>query len=453
MTMEMSVAAASGATESAPALSAEDRAAVLEAVRDFAAAELAPHALEWDLAGHFPRETLERAGELGLGGIYVREDVGGTGLGRRDAVAIFEELAQGDPSIAAFVTIHNMVAWMIDTYGSEAQRRRFLPELTAMRGFGSYCLTEPGAGSDAAAITTSAIRDGAHYVLTGVKQFISGAGEASVYVVMARTGEPGARGISAFLVPGDAEGLLFGPNEKKMGWKAQPTRQVILDEVRVGADALLGTEGRGFAMAMSALDGGRLNAFQYPSAQHRLQVGGLRGGPPAGQGPVGCGTPTVDGEDRGEQVDDAGLSIGSGHAHKLELVRRPAMGGCGHQRHGGPNGRDHDGRHRKVQRTFTDHSAGAGPHGCRRKVVTVVGGTRNAAEHVSRPDLAGVVGHAGHLWAVRIRRHGRVGDPGGPEQGAEPHVSRRSQRRRPRRRIPRIAPLRQPHGGARVGQG
>lgn len=259
MTMEMSVAAASGATESAPALSTEDRAAILEAVRDFAAAELAPHALEWDLAGHFPRETLERAGELGLGGIYVREDVGGTGLGRRDAVAIFEELAQGDPSVAAFVTIHNMVAWMIDTYGSDAQRRRFLPELTAMRGFGSYCLTEPGAGSDAAAITTSAIRDGAHYVLTGVKQFISGAGEASVYVVMARTGEPGARGISAFLVPGDAEGLSFGPNEKKMGWKAQPTRQVILDEVRVDADAVLGTEGRGFAMAMSALDGGRLN--------------------------------------------------------------------------------------------------------------------------------------------------------------------------------------------------
>ncbi|MFG6490656.1 acyl-CoA dehydrogenase family protein [Microbacterium sp. P03] len=240
-------------------ISAEERTAILDAVRDFASSEIAPHALEWDERKHFPRETLRHAGELGLGGLYVRDDVGGTAMSRLDAVAVVEELAQADPSIAAFITIHNMVAWMIDTYGDDAQRQEWLPLLTAMDGFGSYCLTEPGAGSDAAAITTSAIRSGEHFVLTGVKQFISGGGEASVYVVMARTGEPGARGITAFLVPGDAEGLSFGVNEKKMGWNAQPTRQVILDEVRVPVSAVLGGEGRGFSIAMSALNGGRVS--------------------------------------------------------------------------------------------------------------------------------------------------------------------------------------------------
>ncbi|MBD8022763.1 acyl-CoA dehydrogenase family protein [Microbacterium gallinarum] len=246
-------------TTPSEALSADERAAIIEAVREFAESELAPHALEWDENKHFPRDTLERAGELGLGGIYVREDVGGSGLTRSDAVAIFEEIAVGDPSIAAYISIHNMVAWMIDTYGTDAQRQEWLPTLTSMQGFGSYCLTEPGAGSDAAAITTSAIRDGEEFVLTGVKQFISGAGEASVYIVMARTGEPGARGITAFLVPADTEGLSFGANEKKMGWNAQPTRQVILDEVRVPAANMLGTDGQGFKIAMSALDGGRIN--------------------------------------------------------------------------------------------------------------------------------------------------------------------------------------------------
>ena len=241
------------------ALADDERAAILEAVRDFAETELAPHALEWDETKTFPVDTLRRAGELGLGGIYVREDVGGSALSRADAVAIFEELAVGDPAIAAYVTIHNMVAWMIDTYGSDAQRQEWLPMLTSMQGLGSYCLTEPGAGSDAAAITTSAIRDGDDFVLTGVKQFISGAGSSSVYIVMARTGEPGARGITAFLVPADAAGLSFGANEKKMGWNAQPTRQVILDEVRVPAASLLGSEGQGFKIAMSALDGGRIN--------------------------------------------------------------------------------------------------------------------------------------------------------------------------------------------------
>ncbi|MFK4836614.1 acyl-CoA dehydrogenase family protein [Microbacterium sp. ZW T2_14] len=245
-------------------LTTEERAAILDAVRDFAQNELAPHALEWDAQSFFPRDTLRSAGELGLGGIYARDDLGGSGLSRSDAAAIFEELAQGDPAIAAYISIHNMVVWMIDTYGSDAQRTEWLPLLTSMAGFGSYCLTEPGAGSDAAAIATSAIRvasddGGDEYVLTGVKQFISGAGEASVYIVMARTGEPGARGITAFLVPADTTGLSFGAIEHKMGWNAQPTRQVILDEVRVPAANILGAEGQGFKIAMSALDGGRIN--------------------------------------------------------------------------------------------------------------------------------------------------------------------------------------------------
>ncbi|WP_375385283.1 acyl-CoA dehydrogenase family protein [uncultured Microbacterium sp.] len=243
-------------------VSDDERAAMLDAAREFAATHLAPHALEWDAEKHFPLDVLARAGELGLGGLYVREDVGGCGLARRDAVAIVEELAKGDPSIAAYVTIHNMVAWMIDTYGTDSQRHDLLPALTAMTDLGSYCLTEPGAGSDAAAITTTAIADGGDYVLTGVKQFISGAGASAIYIVMARTDpSPGsaARGITAFLVPAGTPGLSFGTNEKKMGWNAQPTRQVILDEVRVPASAMLGNLGQGFKIAMSALNGGRVN--------------------------------------------------------------------------------------------------------------------------------------------------------------------------------------------------
>ncbi|KJL48754.1 Acryloyl-CoA reductase (NADH) [Microbacterium hydrocarbonoxydans] len=238
---------------------AEEREAILEAVRDFADTELAPHALERDEKHIFPRESLRRAGELGLGGIYVREDFGGAALSRTDTVAIFEELARADPAVAAYISIHNMVVWMIDTHGDDAQRSTWLPKLTAMEEFGGYCLTEPGVGSDAANIATSAVEDGDFYLLTGVKQFISGAGEAGVYVVMARTGAPGAKGISAFLVPGDSENLSFGAPEKKMGWHAQPTRQVILDGVRVPASAMLGEDGEGFAIAMSALNGGRLN--------------------------------------------------------------------------------------------------------------------------------------------------------------------------------------------------
>ncbi len=241
------------------ALTDEERAAIIDAVREFAQSRLAPNALDWDRRKHFPRDVLAEAGELGLGGIYVRDDVGGTGLRRTDAAAIFEQLAVGDPAIAAYISIHNMVAWMIDTNATEAQRQEWLPRLVTMRDLGAYCLTEPGAGSDAAAITTSAIADGDDYVLTGVKQFISGAGEASVYVVMARTGEPGAKGITAFLVPAEAPGLSFGPNEQKMGWSAQPTRQVILDEVRVPASAVLGEVGGGFRIAMKGLNGGRVN--------------------------------------------------------------------------------------------------------------------------------------------------------------------------------------------------
>ncbi|MEV7619657.1 acyl-CoA dehydrogenase family protein [Microbacterium sp. NPDC089321] len=256
-------------------VTAEEREAILDAVREFAEIELAPYAAERDEKHIFPRESLHRGGELGLGGIYVGEEFGGTGLARVDTVAIFEELAKGDPAVAAYISIHNMVAWMIDTYGDEAQRGQWLPALTAMQQFGGYCLTEPGAGSDAANIATSATRDGDDFVLTGVKQFISGAGEAGVYVVMARTGDAGsgARGISAFLVPGDADGLSFGAPEKKMGWHAQPTRQVIFDGVRVPASAMLGDEGRGFAIAMSALNGGRLNiaACSLGGAQWALE--------------------------------------------------------------------------------------------------------------------------------------------------------------------------------------
>ncbi|MEJ1922169.1 acyl-CoA dehydrogenase family protein [Microbacterium sp. KHB019] len=240
-------------------LTDEDRAALTGAVRDFATARLAPNAGQWDAEKHFPIDTLQEAGELGLGGIYVREDVGGAGLSRLDAAAIFEELAKGDTTIAAYISIHNMVAWMIDEFGDQEQRERWLPGLVAMTDLGSYCLTEPGAGSDAAAITTSARREGDEYVLNGTKQFISGAGSSAVYVVMARTGAPGSRGISAIVVPAETPGLTFGPNEKKMGWNAQPTRQVIFEDVRVPVGNRLGEEGDGFGIAMKGLNGGRVN--------------------------------------------------------------------------------------------------------------------------------------------------------------------------------------------------
>ncbi|MFY2790915.1 isobutyryl-CoA dehydrogenase [Rhodococcus sp. MALMAid1271] len=237
----------------------EDERAINDTAREFADELLAPNAVEWDQNKHFPVDVLRKAADLGMGGIYIREDVGGSGLTRVDSVRIFEQLATGDPSIAAYISIHNMVAWMIDTYGTDEQRRTWLPGLCAMDQLGSYCLTEPGAGSDAAQLSTKAVRDGDEYVLDGVKQFISGAGTSAVYVVMARTGAPGPSGISAFIVPKGTDGLSFGANEKKMGWNAQPTRQVVLEGVRVPAENLLGSEGGGFRIAMNGLNGGRIN--------------------------------------------------------------------------------------------------------------------------------------------------------------------------------------------------
>jgi alkylation response protein AidB-like acyl-CoA dehydrogenase len=237
----------------------DDERAISDTARSFADELLAPNALEWDEQKHFPVDVVRKAGSLGMGGIYVGEDVGGSGLRRLDAVRIFEQLSTGCPAIAAYISIHNMVAWMIDSYGSEDQRHHWLPRLTSMEWLGSYALTEPGAGSDAAALSTKAVRDGDDYLLTGVKQFISGAGSTDVYVVMARTGDAGARGISAFIVPADTPGISFGANERKMGWNAQPTRQVMLDNARVPAANRLGLEGNGFRIAMNGLNGGRLN--------------------------------------------------------------------------------------------------------------------------------------------------------------------------------------------------
>ncbi|MCW4465576.1 acyl-CoA dehydrogenase family protein [Glutamicibacter sp. MNS18] len=237
----------------------EDQLALVQTVRDFAADRIAPHALEWDQTQHFPIDVLAEAGELGLGGIYASEDYGGSGLSRSDAVLIFEELSKACPTIAAYISIHNMVVWMIDHYGTDEQREAWLPEMATMAHLGAYCLTEPGVGSDAAALTTRAVREGENYVLNGVKQFISGAGAAALYLVMARTADTGASGVSAFLVPAKSEGLSFGAIEKKMGWKAQPTRQVIMQDVRVPATNLLGAEGDGFSIAMKGLNGGRLN--------------------------------------------------------------------------------------------------------------------------------------------------------------------------------------------------
>lgn len=237
----------------------EDQLAIQDMARAFASDRVAPHALQWDRDKHFPVDVLQETGPLGMGGIYVREDVGGSALKRLDAVLIFEALATACPSFSAFVSIHNMAAWMIDTFGNEEQRQRFLPKLTSMESLASYCLTEPGSGSDAAALRTRATRDGDHYILNGSKQFISGAGATDIYVTMVRTGEDGPKGISTIVVPKDAPGLSFGANEFKMGWNAQPTRTVIFDNCRVPVENLLGEEGTGFRIAMAGLDGGRLN--------------------------------------------------------------------------------------------------------------------------------------------------------------------------------------------------
>ncbi|MDF2373312.1 MAG: acyl-CoA dehydrogenase family protein [Rhizobiaceae bacterium] len=237
----------------------EEQGAIRDMALSLAADKLAPKAIEWDETGHFPEDVIRSVGELGLGGIYVREDVGGSGLGRMDAVLIFEALGTGCPSVGSFISIHNMCAWMIDNYGTQQQRAHWLPKLCAMELICSYCLTEPGAGSDAASLQTRAERDGNGWKLNGTKSFISGGGRSDLYLAMVRTGDSGPKGVSAVLVENGTPGLSFGANERKMGWKAQPTSEVRFDDCCVTADHLLGEEGKGFRYAMAGLDGGRLN--------------------------------------------------------------------------------------------------------------------------------------------------------------------------------------------------
>jgi len=237
----------------------EEQRAMQHTARAFARAAMMPFARQWDEDEIFPVDTLREAAKLGFGGIYVAADVGGSALSRLDAVLIFEELAQGCPSTSAYVSIHNMVAWMVDEYGSSELRRRFLPELCSMAKFSSYCLTEPDSGSDAASLTTRAQRRDDHYVLDGTKAFISGGGRSDVYLVMARTGGGGPLGISCFLVENGTPGLSFGAQEKKLGWHSQPTTMVIFESCRVPVENRIGAEGEGFKIAMRALDGGRLN--------------------------------------------------------------------------------------------------------------------------------------------------------------------------------------------------
>jgi alkylation response protein AidB-like acyl-CoA dehydrogenase len=237
----------------------DDQRAFQVTARQFARDEMMPFARDWDENEIFPVDTLRQAAALGFGGIYVKEDVGGSGLSRLDATIIFEELAQGCTSTAAYISIHNMAAWMIDAFGSDEQRRKFLPKLCSMEHFASYCLTEPGAGSDAANLSTRAQREGDHFVINGAKAFISGGGISDIYVCMVRTGDAGPKGISCLVVEKDAPGLSFGAQEKKLGWKSQPTAAVIFDNCRVPAANLIGREGDGFKIAMMGLDGGRLN--------------------------------------------------------------------------------------------------------------------------------------------------------------------------------------------------
>lgn len=237
----------------------EDQVMIADTARAFARERLRPFAAQWEKEERLDRPTLQALAELGFAGIYVREDVGGSGLTRHDAAIIFEELSRGCVSTAAFLSIHNMCAWMIDSFGDDALRQRFLPKLTRMELIASYCLTEPNAGSDAASLRTSARRDGDEYVIDGAKAFISGGGFSDVYVVMCRTGGEGAGGVSAIIVENGAKGLSFGKPEDKMGWRAQPTAQVMFDGVRVPAANRIGPEGQGFRYAMKGLDGGRLN--------------------------------------------------------------------------------------------------------------------------------------------------------------------------------------------------
>lgn len=255
----MSTSAVAQSPPQSPFALTDDQRAIADTAREFAAERIAPHAVRWDQEKVFPVDVLREAGSLGMGGVYIDERYGGSGLTRFESALIFEELATGCPSIAAYISIHNMVAWMIDAFGDDEQRGRWLPKLCSMEHLGSYCLTEPDAGSDAASLQTKAVRDGDEYVVNGVKQFISGSGSSDVYVVMVRTGEPGPKGISTLIVDGSSDGISFGPEERKMGWNAQPTRQVAFDDVRVPVANRLGDEGIGFKIAMAGLDGGRLS--------------------------------------------------------------------------------------------------------------------------------------------------------------------------------------------------
>src|SRR5215204_2812858 len=237
----------------------DEQRAFQETARTFAREQMMPHARDWDEGEIFPVEALRRAAALGFGGIYVKDDVGGSALSRLDATIIFEELAQGCTSTAAYISIHNMAAWMIDAFGNDAQRRRFLPPLCTMQHFASYCLTEPESGSDAASLKMRARRDGEHYVLDGAKAFISGGGVSDIYVCMVRTGSEGPKGISCIVVEKGTPGLSFGAQEKKLGWKSQPTAMVMFENCRVPVENRIGEEGQGFSIAMAGLDGGRLN--------------------------------------------------------------------------------------------------------------------------------------------------------------------------------------------------
>jgi alkylation response protein AidB-like acyl-CoA dehydrogenase len=258
----------------------EEQRAIEQTARDFARAEMMPHAREWDENALFPVDTLRRAAALGFGGIYVKDDVGGSALTRLDATIIFEQLARGCTSTAAYVSIHNMAAWMIDAFANDAQRRRLLPKLCTMEHFASYCLTEPDAGSDAASLKTRAVRDGDHYVLDGAKAFVSGGGVSDLYVCMVRTGEAGPRGVSCIVVEKGTPGLSYGAQEKKLGWRSQPTAMVMFDNCRVPVANRIGSEGEGFRIAMAGLDGGRLNiaACSVGGAQFCLErtVGYMR---------------------------------------------------------------------------------------------------------------------------------------------------------------------------------
>lgn len=250
----------------------EEQVMIQDMAKRFAADRLAPHTGEWDETSHFPVETIRETAELGFAGIYTSEAGGGSALSRLDAALIFEQLSYGDVSSAAFISIHNMATWMIDTFGNDKQREQWVQKLTRMDLIASYCLTEPGSGSDAVSMKTTARREGDEYVITGSKQFISGAGVSDVYVLMAKTADEGAKGVSAFIIPLGTPGLSFGANEKKMGWKSQPTKQVILDEVRIPVENRIGEEGQGFKFAMAGLDGGRLNiaACSMGGAQRAL---------------------------------------------------------------------------------------------------------------------------------------------------------------------------------------